>query len=65
MILTDAGGKRWKLHERLSGRKHQIYPNHSQLNLSKEGDERPTRALTIPNYLADDWIAGKIRVKVI
>ena len=64
MILTDTNGKRWKLHTRLSGERYQIYPNHSQLNLSKEDGDRPTTALTIPDHIADEWIAGRVRVKV-
>ena len=65
MILTDIDGKRWKLHERLRwGQGYEIYPNHSQMNLSKEGGERPTTGLTIPNHIADSWVKGEIKVKV-
>ena len=64
MILTDTNGKRWKLYERLSGKRYQIYPHHSQLNIGKEGGECPTTGLTIPDHIADKWIAGRARVKV-
>tara|TARA_Y100000114_G_scaffold73973_1_gene67803 strand:- start:131 stop:328 length:198 start_codon:yes stop_codon:yes gene_type:complete len=64
MILTDTNGKRWKLHTRLSGWKYQIYPNHSELNIGKEDGDCPTTAITLPDHIADEWIAGRVRVKV-
>ena len=64
MILTDTNGKRWKLYERLSGWRYQIYPNHSQLNIGKEDGDCPTTALTIPDHIVDRWVAGEVRVKV-
>jgi hypothetical protein len=64
MILTDINGKRWKLHNRLRGWRYQIYPNHSEMNLSKEDGKYPTTGFTIPDHIADAWIAGRIGVKV-
>jgi hypothetical protein len=64
MILTDTSGKRWKLHERLSGDRYQIYPNHSELNIGKEDGDCPTTAITLPDHIADEWIAGRVRVKI-
>tara|TARA_Y100000817_G_C16606862_1_gene433351 strand:+ start:155 stop:358 length:204 start_codon:yes stop_codon:yes gene_type:complete len=64
MILIDINGERWKLHKRLKADGiNQIYPNHSQMNLSKEKDA-PTTALTIPDYIVDRWIKGEIQVQV-
>ena len=65
MILIDTNGKRWKLHKRLKADSiNQIYPNHSQMNLSKEKDDAPTTALTMPDYIVDRWIKGEIQVQV-
>ena len=66
MILIDINGERWKLHERLRANpRNDINPNHSQMNLSKEKDDAPTTALTIPDYIVDRWIKGEIQVQVI
>ena len=64
MILTDTNVKRWKLHERLRSPDHQIYRNHSQMNISGEGGNCPTMGMTIPDHIADRWEKGEIKVKV-
>ena len=65
MILIDINGERWKLHERLRANpRNDIHPNHSQMNISKEKDDAPTTALTIPDYIVDRWIKGEIQVQV-
>ena len=65
MILIDINGERWKLHERFRATPgNGIYPNHSQMNLSYEEEDAPSTALTIPDYIADRWIKGEIKVKV-
>jgi len=48
----------------LGGWRYRIYPNHSQLNIGKEDGDCPTTALTIPDHIADRWVAGEVRVKV-
>ncbi len=66
MILIDINGERWKLHERLRANpRNDIRPNHSQMNLSYEEEDQPSTALTMPDDIADRWIKGEIKVKVI
>ncbi len=73
MLLTDIDGKRWKLWNRIHADRirdaqmyigYQITPHCSQLNLSEEDGDCPAIGLTLPNHLADDWMAGKIKIKV-
>ena len=65
MILTDVNGKRWKLHKRIRANyQNQIHPGYSELLLSEEGINVPSRCLTLPDWHADQWIDGLIRIKV-
>jgi hypothetical protein len=76
MILEDMQRNKWVLCDRLrlcvSWRRvkadglNQVYFRHSELLLRKidSTTSGPSTCVTLPDYLADQWIAGKIRVAV-
>ena len=67
MILEDMHRNEWVLCERVKADGlNQIYFRHSELLLRKidSTTSGPSTCVTLPDYLADQWIAGKIRVAV-
>ena len=67
MILEDTNRNEWVLCERVKADGlNQIYFRHSELLLRKPDSTTsgPSTCVTLPDYIADQWLAGKIRVKV-
>ena len=63
--LEDASRKVWTLYERVdANRENQIYPGWTSLILGDDEIQAPYRSFSVPQHVADKWIAGTIRVRV-
>lgn len=63
--LEDASRKVWTLYERIdANRENQIYPGWTSLILGDDEIQAPCRSFSLPQHVADKWIAGTIRVRV-
>jgi hypothetical protein len=54
--VKDTSGEIWNVYKVLP-----FYSGYTQINIGKKCSER---AITLPENLAERWIAGEIRVKV-
>ena len=60
--VKDTSGAVWNVYGVLRANdNNQIYPGHVQLNIGKHCAER---GITLPQHLADRWLAGEIRIEV-
>jgi hypothetical protein len=63
--LEDTNGKQWTLYERIdANKKNQIYPNWTSLILGDDEIQAPYRRCSLPHHVADQWIAGRVRVRI-
>lgn len=62
--VKDTSGEIWNVYKVVPSTGpggNQIYSGCTQINIGKKCSER---AITLPDNLAERWIAGEIRVKV-
>ena len=63
--LEDASRKVWTLYERIdANRENQIDPGWTNLILGDDEIQAPYRRCSLPQHVADQWMAGKVRVRV-
>ena len=55
--VKDTNGSLWKVYKDIPGKAH----NHTQINIGKTCAES---GITVPDYLAERWLKGEIRVEV-
>ncbi len=63
--LEDTSRKVWTLYERIdANRENQIHPGWTSLILGDDEIQAPYRNCSLPHHVADQWIAGQVRVRV-
>ena len=61
--VKDKNETMWNVYDVLyADQYNQIYPNHVQINIGQNVAER---GITLPDYLAERWLAGEIRIDLI
>ena len=61
--VKDTSETMWNVYDVLYPNDYtQIYPNHVQINIGQKVAER---GITLPDYLAERWLAGEIRIALI
>ena len=68
VTVTDTNGKTWRVDTVITGaqaRRAQIQRGYGQINLSPvDSDITDHMGIGLPEYMIDEWIAGKIKCKV-
>ena len=60
--VTDTEGNVWNVYSiQHAISSNQIYPNHAQINIGKDG---PERGITLPADIVSRWVSNEIRVKI-
>ena len=61
--VKDTNETMWNVYDVLYANDYnQIYPHHVQINIGQNVAER---GVTLPQYLAERWLAGEIRIALI
>jgi len=55
--VQDINGNVWNVYKVIPGKAH----NHTQINIGKTCAES---GITVPDYIAERWLKGEIRVEV-
>jgi len=60
--VTDIEGNVWNVYSiRHASPSNQIYPDHAQINIGKNG---PERGIQLPANIISQWVSNEIRVKI-